>query len=146
MTRTPNFAIWSLMAALAFALPAAAQQGVDLKRGAVVYFGSAHKTTAPATIDFDQVRAETPEWQKIQSDGIRKGSGRYRLLITKMDKRIRVAARETIGDTSNDLVVREGDISNARGKDVEDLTDEVIERLDSEIDDPAVLESGPRSA
>jgi hypothetical protein len=41
-----------------------------LKRGAVVYHGSASNTTAPATIEETTVRDATPEWRKIQAEGI----------------------------------------------------------------------------
>ena len=106
-------------------------QGIALKKDAVVYFGSASNTTAPATIDLEKVREATPEWKTIQADGVKKGSARYKLLIAEMDKRIRAAVKSAAGHASHDLVVSKGDVEDARGKDLVDLTAEVISRLDS---------------
>ena len=117
----------SVAAVLSFAAAALAQ--VDLKQDAVTYFGSASNTSAPATIDEAKVREATPEWQTIQADGVRRGSARYILLVAEMDKRIRAAAQKAAADASKDLVVRAGDISNARGKSATDLTAQVIAKL-----------------
>jgi hypothetical protein len=108
---------------------AAAAAQVELKPDAVTYFGSASNTSAPATIDEAKVREATPEWQTIQADGVRRGSARYILLVAEMDKRIRDAAQKAAADASKDLVVRSGDISNARGKTAADLTTQVIAKL-----------------
>src|SRR5690606_30986477 len=51
-------------------LSAAASAQVTLKKGAVVYHGSAANTTAPATVSEEKLRAATPEWQKIEDEGI----------------------------------------------------------------------------
>lgn len=108
----------------------ATAQGVELRRDAAVYFGSASNTTAPASIDEDQVREATPEYRKIESEGIRKGTARYKILMAEMDKRIRAAVRTTVSETKNDLVVRDGDVLDARGKEVADITDDVIDHLE----------------
>ena len=102
---------------------------VDLKRDAVVYFGSASNTSAPATINEAQVRKATPEWQKIQAEGVRRGSARYILLMGQMDKRIRAATQKAASATGQDLVVRKGDISDRQGKTVTDVTQDVISNL-----------------
>lgn len=106
-----------------------AQKGVSLKSGAVIYCGSASNTTAPATIDEQKVREATPEWQTIQSEGVKKGSARYKLLSAEMDKRIREAVKTAAGEQSRDLVVRDGDVEDARGREVADITTQVIARL-----------------
>lgn len=103
---------------------------VELKQDAVVYCGSASNTSAPATIDEAKVREATPEWQTIQAEGVRRGSARYILLVAEMDKRIRVAAQKAAQGDGRDLVVRKGDISDDRGKQVADLTKSVIDSLD----------------
>lgn len=102
---------------------------VDLKSDAVVYFGSATNTTAPAMVDEDKVREATAEWQTIKSEGVRKGSARYKILMAEADKRIRQAVRDVASTHSKDLVVRSGDVTNAKGKDVADITSEVVEKL-----------------
>lgn len=102
---------------------------VDLRSDAVVYFGSASNTSAPAVIDEQKVREATPEWQTIQAEGVRRGSARYMLLVAEMDRRIRTAAQSAAAAASKDLVVRSGDITNANGKSSVDLTSDVIAKL-----------------
>ena len=102
---------------------------VDLKQDAVVYFGSASNTSAPAMIDETKVRKATPEWQKIQAEGVRRGSARYILLMGEMDNRIRSAAQAVAGATGKDLIVRKGDIVDAQGKTVADVTSKIIREL-----------------
>jgi Skp family chaperone for outer membrane proteins len=126
----PRLALLGFLAGLAFSGVAEAQQGVSLKSGAVVYYGSASTSTAPAVIDEDRVRESTPEWKTIQAEGVKKGSARYKLLAAEMDKRIRDAVRAAAEHGSRDLVVRSGDIDDARGKTAADLTSEAISRLD----------------
>lgn len=102
---------------------------VDLRSDAVVYFGSASNTSAPAVIDEQKVREATPEWQTIQAEGVRRGSARYMLLVAEMDRRIRTACQGAATSASKDLVVRSGDITNANGKSSVDLTSDVIAKL-----------------
>ena len=116
-----------LLVALVLSFTAVAQ--VTLKQDAVVYSGSASNTTAPASIDEARVRKATPEWQTIESEGVRRGSARYLLLIAEMDKRIRSAVQKAATKTSKDLVVRSGDVTDTKGKTVVDLTDDVIANL-----------------
>ncbi|MGE3171764.1 MAG: hypothetical protein AB7O97_04000 [Planctomycetota bacterium] len=112
---------------LVSAVSAVAQ--VELKADAVVYYGSASNTSAPASIDEQKVREATPEWQKIQAEGVRRGSARYILLVGEMDKRIRTAAQTAAAAATKDFVVRAGDVADAKGKTVADLTTEVIANL-----------------
>lgn len=104
---------------------------VELKQDAVVYYGSASNTSAPATIDESKVREATPEWQTIQAEGVRRGSARYILLVAEMDKRIRSAVLRAALDGNRDCVVRKGDIANKFGKSVVDLTAAVLDALGS---------------
>ena len=102
---------------------------VSLNSGAVVYFGSASNTTAPATIDAVTVRDATPEWREIQTQGIRRGSARYKLLMTALDERIRTAVRRTSRIGKCDFVTRSGDIRDPQGKVVKNVTSLVIRHL-----------------
>lgn len=102
---------------------------VEVKSDAVVYFGSASNTSAPAVIDEQKVREATTEWQTIQAEGVRRGSARYMLLVGEMDRRIRAAARTAASNASKDLVVRSGDITNDNGRTAVDLTSDVIANL-----------------
>lgn len=113
---------------LCLAAPALAQ--VSLKRGAVVYQGSATNTSAPATIDETKVRDATKEWKKIQADGIDVDSAQGKQLVTQMNNRIKEAVKSVAQDESRDLVVRDGDISDKKGRDVVDLTEKVKSKLE----------------
>ena len=102
---------------------------VTLKRGAVVFHGSASNTSAPATIQEAKVREATHEWQKIQADGVDPDSAQGKQLIAQMNAKIRDAVRAAASAESRDMVARKGDISDAQGRDVVDLTDKVIAQL-----------------
>ena len=102
---------------------------VTLRKGAVVYHGSSANTTAPATVDEKKVRAATPEWQKVKSEGIDPDSARGKQLITRMNKRIRKAVKRIADSESCDLVTRKKDLKDDRGRPVEDLTDLVVAKI-----------------
>ncbi len=51
-------------------------QGVEVKPGGLVMYGSAAVSSRPATVDFEQLRRATPEWRKIRAHGVKKGTGR----------------------------------------------------------------------
>lgn len=110
-------------------LSASATAQVTLKKGAKVYHGSAANTTAPATIKEKKVRAATPEWQKIEDEGIDPQSARGKQLITKMNNRISQAIKSVADAESRDMVTRKKDLKDDRGRTVEDLTDKVISKI-----------------
>ena len=132
MTRLVGSGAWLAVMMLCWAVPVSAQ--VDVKKNAMVLYGSAARTSSPATIDMKKVEKETPEYKTIKSDGVRKGTARYELLIAKMHKRIKKAAKAAAESKSCDCVVRKGDIKDKKGKSVSDLTEETIEQLDSSAD------------
>lgn len=113
----------------AFCTSAVAQ--VKVKRGAVVYTGSASNTSAPATVDEKTIRDATPEWQTIQDEGIDPSSARGKQLIVKMNQRIREAVRTVASSESRDMVTRKKDLADAQGKEVVDLTQQVVDELGS---------------
>ena len=104
---------------------------VKVKRGAVVYTGSASNTTAPATVSEKKLRKATPEWQKIQDEDIDTDSARGKQLIVKMNQRIRRAVKNVASAESRDMVTRKRDLKDAQGRDVVDLTQKVIDELES---------------
>ena len=105
----------------------AAQVGV--KRGAVVYHGSASNTSAPATIDELRVRDATPEWKKMQAEAIDQNSAQGKQLVVQMNNRIREAVRTVATSESRDMVVRKDDITDKQGREVVDLTDKVASKV-----------------
>lgn len=124
----PRFHLFSTVLVMFFMACALTAQ-VTLKRGAVVYFGSAANTTAPATVDEAKVKEATKEWQKIQSEGIDVDSAQGKQLVQQMNAKVREAVKSVASDESRDLVVREKDISDKQGRDVIDLTDKVVAKL-----------------
>jgi len=111
------------------ALSASAAAQVTLKKGAKVYHGSAANTTAPATVKETTVRAATPEWKKIEDEGIDPQSARGKQLITKMNKRISRAIKSVADTESRDMVTRKKDMKDDRGRTVEDLTAKVVAKI-----------------
>jgi Skp family chaperone for outer membrane proteins len=119
-----------LLAVLASLLLAAAGHAqVAVKRGAVVYVGSASNTSAPAIVDEAKLRDATSEWQRIQNEGIDPDSAQGKQLIVRMNQRIRDAVKSIAESQGRDMVVRKGDITDRQGRDVVDLTDQVVSRL-----------------
>lgn len=127
--------VLSLVGAVVFAAlmlsGAAHAQGVELRSAATVWSGNASTCSQPATVRFDAVRDATPEWKTIKSEGVKKGSARYSLLITEMNDRIRAACQKIAEDEAKDCVVNSGDIRNENGLRVVDVTDAVVRRLES---------------
>lgn len=122
--------IFILSLFLSFTLSTSAHAQVTLKKRAVVYTGSAANTTAPATVSEKKVRAATPEWQKIQSQGIDPQSARGKQLITRMNARISKAVKSVADSESCDLVTRAKDLKDDRGRTVTDLTDLVVAKIE----------------
>jgi hypothetical protein len=127
-TTTKRIALHAL-ACLLLATAGVAQ--IKTKHSCVVLFGSTANCSQPATIHYKKVQKATEEWKTIRSKGVRKGSARYDLLITRMNKRIKAACAAAAKAESRDVVVRKGDIKHADGLTVTDLTDAVIAELDS---------------
>tara|TARA_R110002072_G_scaffold302737_2_gene488227 strand:- start:55623 stop:56003 length:381 start_codon:yes stop_codon:yes gene_type:complete len=123
----PTHQIVSLLLFACLASVVSAQ--VTLKKGAVVYLGSAANTTAPAAVVEKKVRAATPEWQKIEYQSIDPGSARGKQLISRMNERIRKAVRSVANSESHDLVTRKKDLKDARGRKVVELTDLVVRKI-----------------
>lgn len=107
----------------------ASAQGVVLKQGGLVLFGSAAVCSRPASIDFLRVRKATPEWKTIRAQGVPEGSGRYALLIAGMNERIRTAVSEVAEEQKRDCVFRKRDLKRANGLSVTNLTRMVLDSL-----------------
>ncbi len=134
MSSTLSHGIRALMLALCTAA-AVAGQGIVTKNDAVLLFGAKESCTKPATVDWKKVRKKTPEWKTIKSEGVKKGTARYSLLVSDLKKRVKKHVKKVAQDKGNDCVVRKGDISDAKGLSVDDLTSAVIKALESERDD-----------
>jgi hypothetical protein len=118
----------SFLLALSCMTSAVAQ--VTLKRTAVTYYGNAATTSAPSSIDDTEVKEATKEWKRIQAEGIDLDSAQGKQLVQKMNESIRAAVKAVAEDESRDLVVGENDVADNRGKEVLDLTDLVVKKLE----------------
>lgn len=107
----------------------ASAQGVVMKQGGLVLFGSAAVCSRPASIDFLRVRKATPEWKTIRAEGVGEGSGRYVLLIAGMNERIRTVASQVAEDHNRDCVFRKRDLKRSNGLSIVNLTKMVLESL-----------------
>ncbi|MBL8754763.1 MAG: hypothetical protein JNK15_15775 [Planctomycetes bacterium] len=117
----------SLLVLLVAAASVLAQVGV--KKGAVVYHGSASNTSAPATVQESKVKEATPEWKRIQSEGIDTESAHGKQLLVQMNNRIREAVKSVAEAEGRDMVARKDDITDAQGRTVVDLTDKVVTKV-----------------
>ncbi len=102
---------------------------VVVKKGGVVYHGSASNTSAPAMIQEGKVKEATPEWKRIQAEGIDQGSAQGKQLLVQMTTRIKNAAKEAAEEAGRDMVARKDDITDKQGRDVVDLTDKVVAKV-----------------
>jgi len=128
MSKSSKFLLSVGAAVLLFASVGFAQ-GISIKRSGVVFYGATANCSQPASIHWNKVRKATPEWKRIHADGVRRGSGRYDLLISEMNGRIKRAAATAADAVDRDCVVRHGDIKNSNGLEVADLTNAVIAEL-----------------
>ncbi|MCA8944266.1 MAG: hypothetical protein KDB80_16995 [Planctomycetes bacterium] len=110
-------------------------QGIEVKADATVLFGSTATCTKPASVEWKKVRKTTPEWQTIKSEGVKKGTARYSLLISEMTQRLKRLAKSVAQTHGFDCVVCEDDIDDEKGLDVEDVTKRIIKLLESEADE-----------
>lgn len=110
-------------------------QGIEVKADATVLFGTTATCTKPASVEWKKVRKETPEWQTIKSEGVKKGTARYSLLISEMTQRLKRHAKAVAQTHGYDCVVCKDDIDDAKGLDVDDATKRVVKLLESENED-----------
>jgi len=101
-------------------------RGVQLRRDAEVFCGSAFNCTRPAVFDYDKVKVGTAEWKTIVRDGVQPGSARYKMLNDQMYSRMRETIRRAAQERGHDLVVRTGDIRDAQGLEVPDITNALL--------------------
>ena len=104
-------------------------RGVQLRKSAQILFGTAAYCSQPATVDLAAAQAATPEGRQIEGTGISPGSARYRLLHSKMHNRLVAASGQVARGAGFDLVVCHGDILDARGLEVGDMTETLVKTL-----------------
>ena len=86
-------------------------------------------STSPASVDFMVLVKATPEWRRIRSQRVREGSGRYDLLLARMNQRLRGLIAQIAEDQGCDCVFRTRDLKESNGLPVVNLTKAVLRGL-----------------
>ena len=115
--------------AMILTLPALTAQGIEVKNDKSVICGVPSVSTKPGTINYEQVERSTQEYRTIKSEGVKKGSARYSILISQMSTRIKLSTELVAQDEGIDCVVKKGEIRRSEYE-VKDLTKKVIECLE----------------
>lgn len=104
-------------------------KGIQLAANSVHLYGSETVAARPATIEWDVLTKETPEHRTIRAEGIRPGTARHELLVSKMLDRIRLACRTMAETEGYDCVVRAEDVADAGEVETTDRTQAVKKLL-----------------
>ena len=110
-------------------LPTLTAQGIEVKNNKSVICGVPSVSTKPGTINYEQVERSTQEYRTIKSEGVKKGSARYNILISQMSTRIKLSTELVAQEEGIDCVVKKGEIKKSEYE-VKDLTKKVIECLE----------------
>ena len=113
------------------AVASAAAQGIRVRSGSKVLFGSPSRCMKPAQVDYEKLQRATAEFKTIKRDGIIAGSARYRILIQKMTNRLRSVIKEFAQNNGYDCVVVKGCVRRANGLQVPDVSSAVTQKLES---------------
>ncbi|MFN3242946.1 MAG: hypothetical protein ACE37K_15710 [Planctomycetota bacterium] len=95
----------------------------------MVLFGSYLSCTRPGTFSLDHVVEHTPEGQTMRAESVDRDSARGRILWGQMYRRLRGAAALVARRCGLDCIVSEGDVRDARGLPVRDVTSELVQQL-----------------
>jgi hypothetical protein len=93
-----------------------------------IYYGTPESFDEPAMVDFEQILKETPEYQEIKADNIKKDSGRFVVLLSQGSQRAHRAITKMGTDENYDLIAAKEYLRNLRPPvKAKDITKEVIE-------------------
>ena len=73
-----------------------------------IFFGTPASFDTPAEVHIDSVIAATPEYKEIQSEKLKKGTGKYWILVSKATDRAIEAVSNLGTDTNYDLITERG--------------------------------------
>lgn len=122
----------SALLAASVGIPDRAQAQIKIEKGFEL-FGSPSNCSRPATVDYEKLLKETDEYKKIQSKGIRKGSARYRQLMTNADIKIKKVVKAVAQEKGHDLVFRKGKLNaNPNNLTITNIHDNVMRALKEE--------------
>jgi len=126
-------AIWCMLGAVMASAYSIPEAQLDKKK---VFWGSPRQFENPAEVQYETVVKATPEYQEIQKKKIKRGTGRYWLLLSQASERVVRTIREMGSKTDYDLIAAQGYLG---GLDppipANDITEDVIEAMVEESKD-----------
>ena len=122
-----------LLFVLAASAPMAqARSGIRVSDPDKVILGQAGQCVKPAQVDYKKLQEATPEFRTIRDEGVEKGTARYELLVRKMTQRLREIIKDLAADKGYDCVVMKGSVKDPQGLTVVDITNEALEKLETD--------------
>ena len=97
---------------------------------AKVYLGSPKKFKKAGVVNLAKIFKETEPYKKILREKLDRNDPKYRILLVEANKIAKKAMQRIRDQEGYDLIVEEGHLT-IEGEDVSDITDKVIEALDS---------------
>lgn len=99
---------------------------VDKER---IYYGNPEKGVSnPAVIDSSKIFNNIPAYKKIVDEGLTPKNPKYWILMEEANKVFKASLKKTAKKLKVDLIAEIGAIE-IKGKEITDITDEVIEKL-----------------
>lgn len=100
----------------------------DKQDKTVVFYGSLDSFDNAAEVSIDLIIYKTEEYKTITKEKIKRGTGKYWILMEKASKKVKNAIEQFGKDNDYDLVVLRGYIKSVNDEiPVTDITDKIIE-------------------
>ncbi len=126
----------AFIAALVFLAPGRARAHTipqDQLDRTKVFWGDTKSFEKPGEVDFDEVIKATPEYQEVKKDKIKRGTGKFWLLMSKASTRALRAIAQVGEDTEYDLVAAKGYLGKLKPPvPAKDITELVISEITGE--------------
>lgn len=122
----------AVLLALCCALAAGAKYSIpsDALDASKVYWGQADAFDKPAEVKYEKIVQATPEYKELKKDKIKRGTGRYWILLSKASDRAVGLIAKVGQETDYDLIAAEGYLASVN-PDIKptDVTKKVLKAL-----------------
>ncbi len=96
-----------------------------------IFFGDPKDFDAPAAVSIGKVIEATPEYQEIKTEKIKRGTGKYWILLSKATDCAVAAIAEVAKELNYDLVAENSYLIGLKPKvTAEDVTKSVVEKIE----------------
>jgi hypothetical protein len=96
-----------------------------------IFFGDPKDFDAPAAVNIGKVIEATPEYQEIKTEKIKRGTGKYWILLSKATDCAVAAIAEVAKELNYDLVAENSYLIGLKPKvTAEDVTKSVVEKIE----------------